>query len=154
MGASYRGHLDLVRFLVLQANAAIEASRRNHITPLALAAGGDHLDVVRVLLLAGADAAPCFGRSPILTPKSNVLATIAAAAYDAAGATATLIASLSPLAPAASVTAAWAGAAFQAQETWLMDALARAFPGERKLNFASAVASVSLPLRLFSFPLG
>jgi hypothetical protein len=58
------------------------------------------------------------------------IVAVAAAAYDAAGATATLTANMVAQPPPAGVAAAWAGAAVQAQEAWLLAALARALRGK------------------------
>jgi hypothetical protein len=101
-------------------------------TSLAEAARYGELEVVRILLLAGADVAPCLRDKHLFC--ENVLVNVATAAYDSAGALAVMIARLPvPARPTASVAAAWAGTAAQAQQAWLMDALARALRGKCKL---------------------
>jgi ankyrin repeat protein len=138
--ASLNGRANIVRFLVTEGNAAIEA-RWLGFTSLMWAARKGHLDVVRILLLAGANVAPCLGLGPSLTLEPSVLANIAAAAFDVAGATAELIDHLpAAVQPLANVAAA---AAVQAQEAWLMDALARALPG--KCKSSSACVAISVP---------
>jgi ankyrin repeat protein len=125
--ASYGGHADVVRFLVAEGTASEDTCYGS--TALGWAASKGHFEVVRTLLPAGADVAPCL--SPYFTWRNaGAVAAVAAAAYDAAGAAATLIAKLQHPRPPSLAAAVLADTAVRAQEAWLMDALARALRGK------------------------
>jgi ankyrin repeat protein len=126
--ASVNGHVAVVRFLLVEGNAARIEDMWHGATSLVFAAWRNHLHVVRVLLLA-ADVAPCLSTTRLAGVAETTFVTVAAAAYDSAGAIGALIANTARP-PGANVPAAWAGAAAQAQEKWLMDALARAIRGK------------------------
>jgi ankyrin repeat protein len=88
--ACHNVRISTVRFLLAEGNAAIETRWQGQ-TSLVRAARTGHLTVVRALLYAGADVAPYLLTIRLdLTENSTV--TVAAAAYDSAGAIATLIA--------------------------------------------------------------
>jgi hypothetical protein len=97
MRASFGGHLDLVRFLVLERNAA--ASKGGHAALLASVSVGGNVDIMGILLRVGADVAPCLCRVA-WTAEPDVIVALAAAAYDAIGVACAMLAKIGRLPPA------------------------------------------------------
>jgi hypothetical protein len=118
--ATLRGNVTVVRFLATEGKATGLAGA------LVVAACPGDVEIIGILLRAGADVAPCLRQEP---SSEGAIVALAAAAYDAGTAAAAMIANVAAL-PLPAITATWVGAAVRAQEAWLMAALARALPGE------------------------
>jgi hypothetical protein len=154
------GHAAGVCFLVTEGNAALEYRWYGN-TSLLRDAHYGHLDAVGILLLAGADVAACLlaPRVHLANLTTNVLVAVVAAAYDAVGAAATLIAAL-VTSPSTTHAVRWERAAAQAQEAWLTYALDRALRGKHtltapcrlSLQFPSSSSSSLVPDPLPALP--